>query len=324
MKSYTQLTQEERYQIAALLKAGLTQCEIARTIGRDKSTISRELARNTGQRGYRPQQAQQKARKRQRDKARPAFSEPHWKIVDSLLRADWSPEQIAERLKKERGIIVSIAWIYCYIRIERKRRLELRPHLRGRYWFRKRQGSRDKRGRLRNTTSIDERPQIIEQRRRIGDWEADTVAGVCQQGHLVSLVDRKSGYTCLAKVARRTAQLVKEAIIERLEPLKHRVHSITCDHGREFAGHEEFGQSLKARVYFAHPYAPWERGTNENTNGLIRQYFPKGQALLDVTDEQLRWVEERLNHRPRKRLGWKTPYEVFFRTKTQLIVALES
>lgn len=324
MKSYTQLTQEERYQIAALLKAGLTQNVIADMIGRDKSTISRELARNTGQRGYRPQQAQQRARKRQRNKARPAFSESHWQVVDALLRADWSPEQIAGRLKEERGVAVSPAWIYRYIHSKRQRRLELRPHLRGRYWFRKRRGSRDKRGRLRNTTSIDERPPIIEERRRIGDWEADTVAGVNQQGHLVSLVDRQSGYACLGKVARRTAALVKEAIIERLEPLKKQVHSITCDHGREFAGHEDFGLSLKARVYFAHPYAPWERGTNENTNGLIRQYFPKGKALLDVTDEQLRWVEERLNHRPRKRLGWKTPYEVFFKTKTQLIVALGS
>ncbi len=324
MRHYTQLTQEERYQIAALMKAGHTQSETARLIGRHKSTISRELARNTGQRGYRPQQAQQRARQRQRHKVRRAFSDPHWHLIDALLRTDWSPEQISGRLKEECGIAVSPAWIYHYIQVTRRRRIALRPHLRGRYWFRRRRGSKDQRGKLRNTTSIDERPSVIEQRSRIGDWEADTVSGVRQQGHLVSLVERKSGYTCLAKVTRRTAELVGNAIVECLAPLKESVHSITCDHGREFAGHERFGKALRATIYFAHPYAAWERGTNENTNGLIRQYFPKGEALLDVTTEQLRHAEERLNHRPRKRLGWKTPHEVFFGTKTKLVVALGS
>ena len=324
MKSYTQLTQNERYQIYALLKAQHSQAEIAAILGRHKSTIHRELKRNTGQCGYRPKQAHHKARQRSHAKRRPRFSGTVWSVVEALLHQRWSPAQIAGRLWDERGIALSHEWIYQYIYARRKND-NLHPYLRGRHRFRKRYRSQQgRRGCLRNTISIEQRPAIVERRGRVGDWEADTVAGRNQQGHLVTLVERKSGFTRLGVVARRTAQAVSQAICQCLMPLQDKVHTVTCDHGREFAEHEELAQVLGARFYFAHPYAAWERGTNENTNGLLRQYFPKSMALLNVHTEALQYAEDQLNHRPRKRLGWKTPYEVFYNTRTQLIVALDS
>lgn len=138
------------------------------------------------------------------------------------------------------------------------------------------------------------------------------------------LVERKSGFTRVAAVARRTAQAVSQAICQCLLPLQDKVHTVTCDHGREFAEHEMLAHTVGAQFYFAHPYVAWERGSNENTNGLLRHYFPKSRVLLDVQPDELRFVEQRLNHRPRKRLGWKTPHEVFYNTRTHLTVALVS
>lgn len=319
MRGYTQLTLNERYQIHALLKAGHCPSEIAFLLGRHKSTISRELARNTGHWGYRPQQAQQRALQRQRGKVRPRFAGPHWSIVTALLHADWSPEQIAGRLRYEHDIRVSHTWIYRFIQANHRTGGLLHRQLRGRRRFRKRRGSADRRGRLCHTVSIDQRPAIVAQRRRLGDWEADTISGPRHQGHLVTLVERKSGLLRLAVAGRRNAETVCSALTQCLAPLQDTVHTITCDHGREFAYHERFAKALRARVYFAHPYAAWERGSNENTNGLIRHYFPKHQSLLGLNKKQLRFVEDRLNHRPRKRLGWKTPHEVFFKTQSQLV-----
>ena len=325
MKHYTQLTQDERYQIYILLKAHHTQTDIARLLGRHKSTISRELQRNTGQCGYRPIQAQSKARNRCLAKRRPRFTGPAWPMVEALLHQHWSPAQIAGRLGTERGIALSHEWIYQYIYARRRRDNSLIPSLRGRHRFRKRYRSHQgRRGCLRNTVSIEQRPAIVERRCRLGDWEADTVAGQNQQGHLVTLVERKSGFTRIAAVTRRTAQAVSQAICQCLLPLRDKVHTVTCDHGREFAEHEMLARTLRARFYFAHPYAAWERGSNENTNGLLRHYFPKSRVLLNVKPEELRFAEQRLNHRPRKRLGWKTPHEVFYNTRTQLTVALGS
>ena len=325
MKNYTQLTQNERYQIYALLKAQQSQADIARILGRHRSTISREINRNTGQCGYRPIQAHKRARQRQAARHRQRFAGAYWPSVEVLLRQRWSPAQIAGRLWTEQGISVSHEWIYQYVYARHRHGAGLLTSLRGRHRFRKRYRSQQgRRGCLRNTVSIEQRPTVVERRSRLGDWEADTVAGQNQQGHLVTLVERKSGFTCIGAVARRTAQAVSEVICQRLKPLQDKVHTVTCDHGREFAQHEALAKTLSARFYFAHPYAAWERGSNENTNGLLRQYFPKSMSLLAVTDEQLRTAEDQLNHRPRKRLGWKTPYEVFYKTHTKLIVALES
>lgn len=177
---------------------------------------------------------------------------------------------------------------------------------------RKRYGIQDRRGKLPNRVSIEERPEVVNQRERLGDWEVDTVVGKNQQGALVSLVERKSRYTLLG--------LVKQAMISLLLPLTDRVHSITSDNGKEFAEHVQIAEALKATFYFSHPYSAWERGTNENTNGLIRQYFPKGSDFSSVTETLSVSVTDKLNHRPRKCLDFKTPFEVFL----ELPVALTS
>jgi IS30 family transposase len=177
---------------------------------------------------------------------------------------------------------------------------------------RKRYGSYDRRGKLPERPGIEERPEIVEKRQRLGDWKVDTILGKGRRHLLVTLTDRKTRLTRMYKVMRKTAQEVADAVIEILRPWKDRVHTITSDNGKEFAQFERIGEALKAMMYFAHPYASWERGTNENMNGLIRQYFPKDKDLCAITREEIEWVEHRLNNRPRKCLGFKTPNEVFF------------
>ncbi|MDH5775784.1 MAG: IS30 family transposase, partial [Nitrospirota bacterium] len=173
-----------------------------------------------------------------------------------------------------------------------------------------------------NHVSIDERPAVVTARERIGDWEGDTVIGKGHEGVLVKVVERVSKYTVLERVAHKTAAAVRQAVVQGLEPYKDQVHTITYDNGLEFSEHAGMAKELEAQIYFAHPYASWERGVNENTNGLLRQLFPKAQDLRGVTDEQLTTVMATLNHRPRTTLGYRTPYEVFFDTTTSFTVAL--
>jgi len=182
----------------------------------------------------------------------------------------------------------------------------------------------DRRGRIPNQVSIDDRPAIVDAKRRFGDWEGDTVIGKGHRGALVTLVERKSLYTVIRSVLHKTAAAIREAVVDGLSPYIDRVHTITYDNGREFADHEGMASDLDARIYFAHPYASWERGLNENTNGLIRQYFPKHRDLTTVTEAEISHAMDKLNHRPRKSLGFRTPYEVFFNTRTFLTVALQS
>ncbi len=173
-----------------------------------------------------------------------------------------------------------------------------------------------------NQVSIDERPAVVNARERIGDWEGDTVIGNGHRGVLVTVVERTSKYTVLQSVQHKTAAVVRQAVVRGLQPYKARVHTITYDNGLEFSEHVGIAQDLEAQIYFAHPYASWERGVNENTNGLIRQFFPKDRDLSQVTEAELQEVRDRLNHRPRKTLGYQTPHEVFFETTTSLTVAL--
>jgi len=312
MRGYTQLTQEERYQIHALMKAGHSQAVIARQLGRSKSTISRELRRNCGLRGYRAGQAHRLAVARRASKRRRRIDEATRQWVERLLREDWSPEQISLWLRKEKGIRVSHEWIYQYVLRDKRNGGDLYQHLRCQKVRRKRYGSYDCRGRIPNRTSIDERPAIVDRRSRIGDWEVDTIIGKGRSGVLVSLTERKSRLTLLAKVTNKTADAVCQAILALLEPLRDRVHTLTADNGKEFARHEVLADALDAGFYFAHPYAAWERGLNENTNGLVRQYFPKDRDFSTIGDEEIRRVMDKLNHRPRKCLGMKTPNQVFF------------
>lgn len=324
MSGYKQLTQEQRYQIEALLKAGHNQTETATVIGVDKGTISREIRRNSGLRGYRPRQAHRLALARRANKAQPRITNWVWQQVEALIREGWSPEQIAGRLEDEQGVCISHEWIYLYIYADKRSGGDLYRYLRCQKARRKRYGTYSRRGIIPNQVSIDARPAIVDSRRRFGDWEGDTVIGKGHRGALVTLVERKSLYTVIRAVLYKTAEAVRNAVTEGLTPHKERVHTITYDNGREFTDHEGMARDLDAHIYFAHPYASWERGLNENTNGLIRQYFPKNRDLTTVTESELEYVMEKLNHRPRKTLGFRTPYEVFFKTKTLLTVALQS
>ncbi len=224
----------------------------------------------------------------------------------------------------EQGISISHEWIYKYIYADRRSGGDLHKSLRCQKTRRKRYGTYSRRGTIPNQVSIDERPAIVDSKRRFGDWEGDTVIGKGHRGALVTLVERKSLYTVIQSVPRKTAKAVRDAVVDGLSPYIDRVHTITYDNGREFADHEGMARDLDARIYFAHPYASWERGLNENTNGLIRQYFPKHRDLTTVTKHEIEQAMDKLNHRPRKSLGYRTPYEVFFNTKTSLTVALQS
>ena len=317
MRTYTQLTREQRYQLSALLKMGHSQTEIAEVIGMHKSTISRELSRNRGQRGYRPKQAHYMAKER-RKKPAPRIQVETWELIESKLRDDWSPEQISGRLKRDKDIQVSHESIYLYILADKRAGGDLHKHLRCQNKRRKRYGSYDRRGKLPNRVSIDERPGIVDRRQRIGDWEVDTIIGKGHYQAIVTLTERKSRFALLRKVYRRKAELVGEAVIDLLQPVADRANTITADNGKEFSEHERIAKELDIDFFFAHPYAAWERGANENMNGLVRQYIPKKRDFASVTDDELFQIINKLNHRPRKCLDFKTPFEVFFKQPVAL------
>ena len=317
MRTYKQLTQEQRYQIYALKKMGHNQTQIANCIGVDKSTISRELKRNYGQRGYRPKQAHQMCLDR-RKKAKPRIQEATWELIERKLQEDWSPEQIADWLKRNTDIQVSHERIYQHILADKRAGGSLHKHLRCQKERRKRYGGYDRRGQLPNRRSIEERPEIVDRRQRIGDWEVDTMIGKRHRQAIVTLTERKSRFALLRKVEQRKAYLVSAAVIDLLQPVAERTHTITGDNGKEFADHERIAQELEVSFFFAHPYAAWERGANENMNGLVRQYIPKNRDLSSVTDEELVQIMNKLNHRPRKCLDFKTPFEVFFEQSVAL------
>lgn len=314
--NYTQLTRGQRYQIYALLKAGHNQTRIAELIGCHKSTISRELRRNCGEKGYRPTQADELAYDRQCDAYRARIAWQTWQQVEQLLRLDWSPEQIAGRLKDWKLPTVSHESIYLYVYADKRRGGSLHRHLRSQKKQRKRYSGYIRRGQIPNRTSIEQRPQIVASKRRFGDWEADTIIGGRHRGGILSLVERKSKLTRLHKLETKAAEEMKDASIALLRPLVDRVHTITVDNGKEFVLHEQITAALAAPIYFAHPYASWERGLNENTNGLIRQYFPKKHDFTRITNADVQRVEDLLNNRPRKTLGFRTPNEVFFKERS--------
>jgi IS30 family transposase len=314
MKGYKQLTEVQRYQIDALKKAGKLQKDMAVIVGVSESAISRELSRNTGKRGYRPKQATIKAhRRKQEAKKAIKMTFATVELIEEKLRLEWSPEQVSGWLKLECSIRISHERIYQHVWSDKLHGGDLYKHLRHSHKKRKKHyGSQDKRGQIRNRVSIDERPEIVQQKSRMGDWEIDTVIGKNHQGALVTIVDRVSKFTLIKKVDSKQADVVTEATITLLRPYLDKTLTITADNGKEFASHEIIAQELNAAVYFAHPYHSWERGLNENTNGLIRQYFTKGSSFEHITECQVEQVMHRLNHRPRKTLNYKTPYAVFF------------
>ena len=311
---YHHLTQCERCQINTLLHRGFSKREIARELGRDPGTISRELSRNRGQRGYRHKQAHGKATSRRREaSAVPRKMTPErWAVVEDRLREGWSPEQIAGRYRQQGEVMAGKERIYQHVRGDRKAGGTLYRHLRRRgkkpNW---RGGRHAGRGHIPGRVDIADRPLVVDEKSRIGDWELDTIVGARHRGALVSSVDRGSKFTFLERVDVKTASAVSEAITRRMGPVRDRVHTCTADNGKEFAGHREISDALGTGFYFATPYHSWERGLNEHTNGLVRQYFPKSTDFRKVTDAQVRAVEDRINQRPRKALGYRTPAEVF-------------
>ena len=312
MKHYTQLTREERYQISALKTAGQSKAQIGKVLGRHKATIGREMARNCGSRGYRPKQADSLAVNRRQEKITRRISSETWTRVEELLREHWSPEQVSRWLRQEESLQVSPEWIYQYVLHDKRTGGDLYRYLRCQKQRKKRYGVPDRRGQLKGRVSIDERPEVVNERSRIGDWEADTVIGKQGGAVLVTLVERKTRWSMIGKASDRTAKKVRAVIIKRLLPMTSHVKTLTYDNGKEFALHQEIDKELQSNGYFAHPYHSWERGLNENTNGLIRQFFPKGKDLSEVTDEEIQRVMDKLNNRPRKCLGFKTPNQVFF------------
>ena len=312
--SYKQLTLDQRYEIQAYLKAGFSLSEIAIEIGVHKSTISRELTRNTGKRGYRTKQAHSKALARRKSARKSIrFTAAVQAIVESLLRKEWSPEQIAGYLKSTGICSISHERIYQHIWADKQAGGFLYQKLRhAQKKKKKRYGKKDSRGQLKGRISIAKRPQIVDEKTRLGDWEVDTMIGKNHKGALVTAVERKARFACIAFVASRKAKLVADALIRMLMPYRDRVHTITVDNGKEFALHQRIAEKLEANVYFADPYSSWQRGLNENTNGLIRQYFPKKTPFTDIKEQQAKFVQMRLNDRPRKALQFKTPYQCFF------------
>lgn len=305
--NYKHLSQNERYQIYALLRAGQTQTKIASILGRHKSTISRELKLGSGLCSYRPKQACALAAKRAKS-SRNATQIAPWvmDMASYMLNLQWSPEQIAGKLP------ISHETLYLRIYADQAHKGELYKNLRCQKKCRKRYGTGyERRGQIIGRRSIEERPAHIEDRSQIGHWEADTVIGVNHKQAIVTLVERKSGYAVIAKVQNKTAKLVSKSIVKLLEPYKAKVKTLTYDNGKEFAKHAWIDKKLSSTGYFARPYCSWQRGSNENFNGLLRQYVPKKRLMSTVTDEEITMIQNRLNYRPRKRLGFKTPHEVF-------------
>jgi|FLOH01.1.fsa_nt_gi transposase, IS30 family len=321
MRHYSQLTLEQRYTICTMLKTGHTQSQIALIIGVHKSTISREFKRNCGGRGYRYKQANTKAIDRRQTNVCIRIDGSTWMFVERLIQKEWSPEQISGWMKKTLGLSISHEWIYQYVLKDKLAGGSLYLHLRCKKKRKKRYGSNDRRGNLKNRVSIDQRPTIVDTRSRVGDWEADTIIGKAHKQAIVSLTERKSGLALIYKVDRRTKENTEDAMKRLLYSISGKVYTITSDNGKEFGNHEKIAKGLKCRFYFAHSYSSWERGTNENTNGLIRQYFPKNRDFRTITDNEIIHAMKRLNNRPRKRLGFKTPNQVFFGESTNVALA---
>ena len=301
------LTQRERYQAHALRETGLSLRAIGKRMERSASTICRELKRNRCPTGYAPDPAHVRAQRRRQRASRQARIDPsHWPKIEALLRDDHSPEQIAGSTR-----LASHERIYQHIAADHRRGGTLFKLLRQSKPRRRRRCRPDRRGQIKRRRDISERPAIVETRSRVGDWELDTMVKANGGQVLLTLTERHSRLHLIRRVSQRTADAVCRAIVGTLAPIKELVLTLTSDNGKEFAEHEVIAIACEADFFFAEPYASWQRGTNENHNGLVRYYLPKGTDFATVSDERLAEIERRINSRPRKTLGWRTPYEVF-------------
>jgi len=310
---YKQLTREKRYILYALKQEGCSMRRIAGRLGVHASTVYREVWRNRSGRGYRPSSGHRQAVGRRKVSRKPEkLTLPVRKLLRGYLKKCWSPEQISGRLKLDGILEISHETVYKYVRQDRDGGGRLHKFLRRQRKYRRHYGDM-KRHRIANAVSIDERPSIVNGKTRIGDWEADTIVPASnKEAVLVTLVDRVSKYLFIGKVDRRDSYSTANRIIDLLCKYKNKVHTITSDNGAEFSCHKIVSNRLGAKFYFAHPYKSWERGLNENTNGLIRQYFPKKTSFENISYYRLIQVACNINDRPRKTLGYMTPREVFF------------
>ena len=323
MRKFTQLTLKERYQISAYIKVGYTQVQIANTLGISQSTISREIKRNSSEGTYKPELAEQFSFHRHKTKTKSKkLTRKVMNYIKDKLKLDWSPEQISGVMKKDKIPSVSHETIYKYIYINKHHGGKLYLKLRHKNKkYHKRGNEYNSRGVIKNRVMIDKRSKVVEHKKRIGDFEIDTVIGKNHVGALVTIVDRASKFTLIKKVSSRKASEVTKALIEMLYPIRGITHTITSDNGKEFAYHEEVSKALDTKFYFANPYHSWERGLNEHTNGLIRQYLPKQTDFTKVKRKEIREIQNRLNQRPRKSLGYKTPFEVFYAKVAKVLAA---
>lgn len=315
--SYHQITPQERYRLSALRAQGLSNAQIAKAMGRHRSTIWREVRRNCHVYDgyYKVEKAIQHANARRwRSRSHPRFRPEQLARVWSLIRQRWSPEQVSGTLGINGELSISHETIYRHIWADMKRGGRLHRFLRCAIKKRrKRYRSYDSRGRLAGKTMIQDRPAHIEHRRRLGHWEIDTVLGKGSKHCIVSLVERKSGYLQIAKLQARNVEQTTAGTIQLIKRHTNRFRTITADNGTEFHGYANIQKATGVKFYFATPHHAWERGTNENTNGLIRQYLPKGTSMARVTQQQCDDIARALNTRPRKRHGYKTPEQIFFK-----------
>ena len=315
---YGHLSIDERESIMKMVAQGLSYSQIGERLRRHKGTISREWRRNVSSTGeYKAHVAQRYYRRRRAASKTPYRLEEDGKLrryVRNKLRQYWSPEQISGRLHRERKINLSPVTIYSWIRRERSAGGTLYRYLRQSHRRRrKRRGGEDHRGQMPDRRMIDQRPQVVNARGRIGDWESDTVEGRKGSGYIATHVERKARYTVAAKVADKSADTVTRATMKSMKKLPaEKVKTVTFDNGKEFAGFKRLEAGLKMRSYFARPYHSWERGTNENTNGLLRQFFPKGMDFSTIGPSEVDRASQLLNNRPRKCLNYRTPAEVFW------------
>lgn len=327
MHKYNQLTSGQRQQLEVLQRLKMSKSAIAELLGVHRSTVYRELKRNSGSYGsYSAYYAQIFAndRKERLCKRRKLDSLMEKQIKECLLKR-WSPEQIHGYYTSLGEPMLSHEQIYRYIYKNKQQGGDLYKYLRiASKSFRPRYGTKTKRSKIPNRIGIDQRPAIVDQRKRIGDWEADTIVGKGQKGAILTIIERKSLFVQMSLLERRLADSVRSKMINLLGPYKKLVRTITADNGSEFTEHQKIAKKLEADFYFTHPYAAWEKGTNENVNGLIRQYIPKNTWFNTLTSQQIKQIEYELNNRPRKTLGWKTPIQIFMANFTNNSVALES
>jgi transposase, IS30 family len=312
---YCQLPPGERYMLAALRKQGLNQSKIAASLDRHRSTISREVKRNSSQSDghYRPSKAQERTNgRRSRSRRNLRFTVQDFARVDDLLRRQWSPEQVAGCLRRQGQLTISHETIYRHVWRDKESGGLLHTHLRGaRKRRRKRYGHYDSRGKLAGKRPISERPASVETRRQLGHWEIDTVMGTGSKDCIVSLVERKTGLVIIGKLGDRTCESLNRRVIRLINRHDGAFETITSDNGTEFHDYRRIEDRTQAIFYFARPYHSWERGSNENANGLIRQYLPKGTSMVGLSQQLCNSIARKLNTRPRKRHGFLTPLECY-------------